>query len=458
MVAGEEQLFFLEQIAQVVRRMAGRVHHAQRRRAGQRKDFAAGQRHIGAKARILPLRVIGDAAVRDGPGARLQGHRRGRMVHVRVGREDPADRPGRGGEDGLDMRLGQRAGVDHRPFVGVSAADQIGVGAGPGHHAAVVGADADHTLRKPHRNKGPDLVADLAVAEWIEPANLGPGGRTRHHRLRPLAAAADARHDERDLARLARPGERLFNARKALEKFQRMPGRVHQLQGLAARDRIDRPQPLLLDHLGAVVRAGLRRRRGGDEEAGIEALGAAERRQPVAEVHQPVDRQPDAGVAAELADAALAAVQRLAPGGQAFFRRRVELDQPVVRIDRDQQSGLLEALAQRGDVVVQAAFGQAERSARLRIVEAGAHAVRGAVRAVDQAAREDPGTAVVVAALGTPAQQHLDAVGGVANDGHGGGGTGRAGSFGHGRIILSPHACRSIRGMMPGRPCLETEP
>ena len=56
-VAGEERLLLLEQVAEVVRRMARRVDRAQGRAARQREALAAAQRDVGHEARVLPLAV-----------------------------------------------------------------------------------------------------------------------------------------------------------------------------------------------------------------------------------------------------------------------------------------------------------------------------------------------------------------------------------------------------------------
>jgi hypothetical protein len=94
----------------------------------------------------------------------------------------------------------------------------------------------------------------------------------------------------------------------------------------------------------------------------------------------------------------------------------VEVDELRRVRAREQQAGLLEAFADRGDVVVEAAARQAETPARFGVVEAGDGRVRQRVVLLDDAAGKDPGAAVVVAALGAPRQQHLDALGAVADD------------------------------------------
>ena len=132
---------------------------------------------------------------------------------------------------------------------------------------------------------------------------------------------------------------------------------------------------------------------------------------------------------AELAERALVAMQQFAPGAQRF----VECHQVVAAAGREQQAGFLEAFADRRDVIVQAVRRQPELRAGRGIVEAGATRVSQSIARIDDAAGEDPGTAVVVAALGAPREQHLDARGGVAHHHQGGGRSGRASGRGSGR-------------------------
>ena len=48
------------------------------------------------------------------------------------------------GDDRIDMRGIGRTRIDDGPFVAWPASHQIGVGARPGHHTAVVGRDPQH--------------------------------------------------------------------------------------------------------------------------------------------------------------------------------------------------------------------------------------------------------------------------------------------------------------------------
>ena len=116
-IAGEERLLLLEQVADVVRRVAGRVD----RRAGSSSPAARTARRPAARRRARSVaschsRWSRQPAVNDGAGQRLQQHRRRRMVDVGVGGEDPADRPGRGGDDRVDVALAERARDRSRPI------------------------------------------------------------------------------------------------------------------------------------------------------------------------------------------------------------------------------------------------------------------------------------------------------------------------------------------------------
>ena len=167
---------------------------------GERDPFAAVQRHVGDEGAVLPFPVARLQAEQGRAGARLQRERGRRMVLVRVGDEDAVDRPGRGGDDRIDVSVERRPRIDHRPALGVRAADQIRVGARPGHDAAVVGGDADDALGEAHRAVGDELVRRIAVAGRIDAAELGPGILVGHHRPKAVAAA------RRRAASRARPG------------------------------------------------------------------------------------------------------------------------------------------------------------------------------------------------------------------------------------------------------------
>ena len=101
---------------------------------------------------------------------------------------------------------------------------------------------------------------------------------------------------------------------------------------------------------------------------------------------------------AQISELAFAAVQRAAPGGQFSTGRTTMLDQHrAARIEREQQAGLLEALAHRRHVVVEATLGKPEVRTGRGVVEPGTPDVTLPVSRLDHAARKDPGAAVAVA-------------------------------------------------------------
>ena len=147
-------------------------------------------------------------------------------------------------------------------------------------------------------------------------------------------------------------------------------------------------------------------RRLGDEEAGIEPLRAARRREPVTQVRKLIDRKAQPNIRAQFAQRALAAMQRPAPTLQCsdgVARQRFAFG-----IAREQQSRFFETLAHGGDRVVQTARFDAELRTDDGVVAASA-AMPVAIARIDDAAGENPGAAVQVAAFGAPQQQDFEA-------------------------------------------------
>ena len=229
------------------------------------------------------------------------------------------------------------------------------------------------------------------MAGGVDAAELGIGRLVGHHRPRPLAA------DARRAASSAAParGSRAQAISAATSAKRETSSSVFcvgvssfrvllRASASAGRD------PELLDHLGAVEQRHLRRRRRGDEEARVVALGPAERRQPVAEIDQRAGIEADAFLGAHLGDAVLAPVQRAAPRRQPVGGLAVERVVSVADGAAEQQPRLLEALADRGDEEVEAAALEAELGAGRGVVDAEAGGMRVAVARIDDAARETP--------------------------------------------------------------------
>ena len=75
-VAGEERLLFLEQVAEVIACMPRRMDHREMRPFGERDPFAAAQRHVGGEGGVLPLGMARLQSEQGRAGSRLQGERR----------------------------------------------------------------------------------------------------------------------------------------------------------------------------------------------------------------------------------------------------------------------------------------------------------------------------------------------------------------------------------------------
>ncbi len=250
----------------------------------------------------------------------------------------------------------------------------------------------------------------VAAARGVEAADLGPGQLVRQHDLAAAARRGQARHREPDLAPFARLGQRGLGAGKARQVLERAPRHRQQLEAARRVERGLRGEPHQLERLGLVGHRLLAGRRRRDEEAGVEALGHAGRREPVAVIVQIAQVQPQPLRGAELGDRQLVRMQAQPPGVQ-----RLGVDGAV----GEQQPDFLEAFAQRRHRVGQAAVGERHPRAQHRVVGADADRRRVVVVRVDHAAGEDAGAAAQVAvALGAAQHQHLDAVRAVAQQQH----------------------------------------
>ena len=365
------------------------------------------------------------------------------MVFVGVGDQHPRDAPRRGGQQRSDMAAVVGAGVEQRPVVAAGRADEVGVGARPGHHAAVVGGDAQHTRRQPDRHAGFQLDAGRAAALGVEPAEFGIGPVAQVDGCAAAGRLADPRPVQRDAGLRAGPGHHVGGAGEAAQVLERDLGDVHQLQITGPCHRLGGCQPQLLHRLGAVFLCGLASGRLGDEEAGVEDLGQAFGRDPMGVVSQPVGRQPHVEAVADLGHAGLVGVQRAAQRHHLVGRQRVQVDHRAAGIGGEQQAGFLETFTHRSDPVVQTVRRDTQPGAGRGVVEAVAALVVAAVALVEQATGEHGGAAVLVAgALGAAQHQHLHAARRVAQHDQRGGGTrhrrwcvGRG--AGQGRPVLS---------------------
>ena len=164
-VAREQQPLLVEEVAEVVGRVAGRVDGGEGE-ARTLDTIAVGETTVGleAVARREPQHL--------GAGTGLQAGRARGVVGVGVRREDPADAVPATCGDGVEVGGFVGPGVYDRDLVD---ADEVGVRARPGHHPRVRRQDAAHhraqRARDPHnevrghgfRGRMPAIVPSLQV-------------------------------------------------------------------------------------------------------------------------------------------------------------------------------------------------------------------------------------------------------------------------------------------------------
>ena len=173
-------------------------------------------------------------------------------------------------------------------------ADEVGVGARPGHHAAVVGRDADHARGKAHGAARQQLTPGVTKARGVEVQQLGVGRFVRGDRAFALQRAAHAGHGQRDTAGFTGPGQQAGHMRVPPHQGEVAPGGGHELETSIGLQGIGRSQPAVGGGFAAIGRGLLTRGCDGQEESGVEALDPPRRRQPMAEV-VPVHPAPASG-------------------------------------------------------------------------------------------------------------------------------------------------------------------
>ena len=268
------------------------------------------------------------------------------------------------------------------------------------------GGDADHALREPHRTAGNDVVAAVPwPAGSMRPssAQAGSSGITGRRPWLPLptrgmisgtsrGARAHAISDG-DVAKRADHLERLLRRRHQLQR--------RRLRASASAGRNQSCSTISVPSNAAVCAD----RRRGDEEARVEALGPAERREPVAEVDERGRARGAArprGTARRRRARRGAARRATAPSARraASSAVRGRTCASSCRIGGEQQARFLEALAHRGDEVVEPAAraGRGVRSPSASSMPSHSR-MRVTVAGIDDAARKHPRAAVVVAAV-----------------------------------------------------------
>ncbi len=114
--------------------------------------------------------------------------------------------------------------------------------------------------------------------------------------------------------------------------------------------------PGALDRLAAVVQRLLAVRRVGDEEAGVETAGRADRGDPVADVAEVVELERETLVEAHLREAEFAAVHLAAQRGEPRGRIGIVERDMTAAVASQQHARFLEALADRSHPIGEAAM------------------------------------------------------------------------------------------------------
>ena len=185
-VPGQEEGVLVDQPAQMVRGMPGRVQRPQRQARGAVP--ARAREHPPLPHALVGVEAVGGAVTDDAGAGRLgQRCRAGRVVDVGVRDHNGADRPQRSGgsDDGCGVGRIGRPGVDHdRPRVTkrTGAADEIRVGPRPGHETRVGSGQAQdagcHLVEATRHRSRPDAEVRHRRDHGSpggEPSGRGPG-------------------------------------------------------------------------------------------------------------------------------------------------------------------------------------------------------------------------------------------------------------------------------------------
>ena len=152
-VAGEEHALLGQVVAEVVRRVARRVH-------GLEPELG-GVDGVALADATIDLEAVAVAERHHlGAGALLEAGGAGRVVRVGVGAHDPADAIAAAPDDGVEVGVVVGTGIDDHDLVD---ADQVGVGARPGEHARVRRQDAPSERAERLGDAGDELLDDRLV-------------------------------------------------------------------------------------------------------------------------------------------------------------------------------------------------------------------------------------------------------------------------------------------------------
>ncbi len=163
MVAGEQQALRFKQIADVIRGVAGCAQGTQRTGVG-RQGVAVGQHAVGRETRRADAGQRDAAAVHRHAAVPGQLPRAGGVVRMGVRDQHGGDGIAHGAFDGIQVRRCIAGRVDDQHL---TAADQVGVGAGAGHQARIGRRDAPHARPHVHRRRERELGTNLGRVEGV---------------------------------------------------------------------------------------------------------------------------------------------------------------------------------------------------------------------------------------------------------------------------------------------------
>ena len=391
----------------MVGRVARGVDHTQGGGLAQHNALAMGQLGLWRKAGVLPHGVGSAAAKYRRARGLAQGGGQGRMVVVRVRHQNAVDAPRRCTLQRMQMRLNVRAGVDHRPGVGLWAPHQIAVGARPGHRPRIGGRDAPHARRQLHWHTRHQLGTDVGFdTVGVEFSDFGVGQFVGQHHVPLATQERHARHHQRDVGLRFGLLKSLLGRREFGKVLQCAPRHGHQRQAAVRGQRRSRCGPAQAGGFSA-VHLGLQAFwRQHAKEACIKALGHARWCEPVAVISQTTHVKSNVKGAAQLGQSGLACVQARTPGEQLRVLRNT-VKGGAIGAAGHQHANLLKTLAQRGHGVIETTPCQAQFGAELGVICTHAPCVRSAVAWVHHAPGEHGRAAAVVASALCP-NDHQD--------------------------------------------------
>ena len=377
-IAGEQRALLVEQEAQVVRRVAGRVDRLEAE-LGAVDRVAVGEHEIEIEVHLVGLGELPERADHRA-GLLADAIRRRPVVGMRVREQHPLHAVAhRRADDRLDVLRDIGTGIDHRDFVD---ADEVGVRARSGHQTGIVRDDAPDQRRERARHLGSHGGHDYSLTSPRRRARRGRRSREAESSTAPWVdfRRQAARRAHRFLRR-ALGGIRSDPWRRVevVEEIARMVvAREHAQAHLGREDQIDRirrrarearrpgaPNPTRRARCRRARR--LRRRAPARRRTRCCSGAATERCEPVREQPQLRPSRTSCRDSRRSANESSPAFRDPARGRKA----RVVLDRltalPVVG---EENACFFEALAQRRDPEREAALGHTVLGAGGAVVEA----------------------------------------------------------------------------------------